>query len=446
MRWARALLAAASRVIVGTLLALVVRTVCRMEFHGLEYDTRAPRTYLAITHKRDLDAMGPVPWLLWHRGWRAITGEVHFAMRGDVFTRGFLARIVDRPRWVAWLLRPLAIGPIVHALGIHPLVDLHLRPGEEWVRDALRAGGDRDADVVLTPTFLRVLADAAHEPAERVAGQPLSGLLAWRYAAVMRVWWDVDIFLPEPRRAAEVRTVASAKRALDDIAGWLRVGGSLLSAPEGKLSPDGTLSPVNGGFHRIITAAPVGTRVLPIAIVYDAMTTGRPRMFVDLAPAIESAPAVPRAALDGALRQAWLGAARLTCSQIASGAIVRAAQEPGAAFTRADLTRAVRAQAMHLAAAGRHVDGRLLRSGTARRAVARYLRYAARHQIVRRAGAGAGRDAWVALPAALEVRVRSGETGYTRFPLAYAYNELREMLAGEAADVASVTAELRTHE
>lgn len=442
MRRIRAALAAASRVIVGILLALAARASCRMEFHGLSEDTRAPRTYLAITHKRDLDAMGPVPWLLLHRGWRAITSEVHFAMRGDAFTRGFLARVVTRPRWLAWLLRPFSVGPVVRALGIHPLADLHLRPGEEWVRDTLRAEGDAPAGAVLTPTFLSTLASAARESEARVAGRPLSRLLAWRYQAVMSLWWVSDIFLPAPRREAELRMVAEAKRDLDDIAGWLRAGGSLLSAPEGRLSPTGLLSPISGGFHRVIAAAPDATRVLPIAIVYDAMTTGRPRMFVDLAPAIERAPTLPRAELDGALRQAWLAAARFTCSQLASGAIARAARISDTPFTRDELAHMVHAQAAALAAAGRRVDARLLHTRSARRAITRYLRFAARHGIVRRTEQGA----WQALPINLELDVRPGETGYVRFPLAYACNELREMLdaAASAAPMDnSATADLR---
>ena len=429
-----AALAVGVRVLVEAILALAARAFCRIEFHGLDYDTRAPRTYLAITHKRDLDAMGPVPWLLLHRGWRAIAGDVHFAMRGDAFTRGFLARVLERPRWLVWLLRPVSVAAALRALGIHPMLDLHLRPGEEWARDHLRAHGDAPAGSVLTPTFLATLAAAAHEPVARVASRPLSRLLVWRYQAVMRRWWVSDIFLPGPRREAELRMVAAAKHALDDIAGWLRAGGSLLSSPEGRLSPDGLLSPISGGFHRVIAAAPDETRVLPIAITYDYMTPGRPRMFVDVAPAIERAPELPRSALDALLRQGWLGAARFTCTQLASGELVRTAQAPDAVFTRAALAQAIGARAAALAAVGRRVDPRLLRPHAARRLVARFLRVAARRGYVRRAATGA----WQALPAALEGMgaleslIQPGETGYTRNPVAYACNELREML-GEAA-------------
>lgn len=442
-----AALAASCRALLVPVLAIATRAFWQMEFHGLQHDTRAPSTYLAITHKRDEDAMGPAPWLLLHRGWRAVTREVHFAMRGDSLTPGFLARVVARPRWLAWLLRPFSVGPILRALGFHPLLDLHLRPGEEWLRDELAAHGDATAGATLAPAFLAALATAGREPVEHVARLPLARLLAWRYQRVTRLWWTSEIFLPARRREAELRMVARAKRALDDIAGWLRAGGSLLSAPEGRLSPHGMLGPISGGFHRIIAAAPDDARVLPIAIVYDSLTTGRPRMFVDVAPAIANAPTLPRAALDTALRQAWLSAARFTCTQLASGELVRAAQTPDIAFTSGDLAGAVSARAAALAAQGRHVDRRLLHLRTARRLVARYLRATARHGLVRRAGRASGAGAWLVLPAALAsleslgTAIRPGETGYGPFPLAYAWNELREMLGASAPDVASAAHE-----
>src|SRR5579871_3749660 len=110
--------------------ATVPRLYYRVEAHGLELDAGKPRTFYAILHKRDADGMAPLPTILAHRGWRGLTSEVHFAMRSDAFERGFLARMVLRPRWCSFLLRPIALGPLLRGIGAHPLQDLRLRPAE----------------------------------------------------------------------------------------------------------------------------------------------------------------------------------------------------------------------------------------------------------------------------------------------------------------------------
>ena len=88
---------ALGRFALAGLFATVPRLTVSVNVHGLEYDTRAPRTFYAITHKRDFDAFVPVPMLLAHRGRQAFTRDLHFAMRGDGFQMGFLSRIVRRP-------------------------------------------------------------------------------------------------------------------------------------------------------------------------------------------------------------------------------------------------------------------------------------------------------------------------------------------------------------
>jgi hypothetical protein len=63
----------------------------------------------------------------------------------------------------------------------------------------------------------------------------------------------------------------------------------------------------------------------------------------------------------------------------------------------------------------------------------RYLRYAARRGYVRRLP----RDIWQPERAEQAIHAALGEPGYHVAPLAYARNELDEMLAASAADAAS---------
>jgi len=406
------------------LFASAPRLAVSIEAHGLEHDTGAPRTIYAITHKRDLDAFAPLPLLLGHRGWRAIARDVHFAMRADSFQVGFISRIVAHPDWFARLLRPISVGPILRAVGVHPLDGLHLRPAETWIREALGAEGDASAGAFLAPDAVRRIAAESRESADALAARPLSALLAWRYFPSLQPLIGPELFRMPARRRAELRVLAAAKRQLAECAAWLREGGSLYTSPEGGLSPDGRLGPVRAGLARILRDAPPDTRVLPIAIVYDFMTTGRPRMWIDLAPAIEGGARLPRLELERRLRTAWLGAARFTCTQLASAVLMRRLEREEPPLGVADLANAVRARGADLAAAGRRVDPRLLSGEGALRRAARYVAYAERRGILRRGSATLA----FAPGAPPPLDVVPGDVGYRSSPLRYAWNEVREML------------------
>jgi hypothetical protein len=423
---------ALTRFAVGGLLYAAPRLVYDVEIHGLEHDTGAPRTYLAISHKRDPDSFLPTPSVLWHRGVRAFAGDVHFAMRSDAYEPGFLSRMVMRPRWLSYLLRPISVASVLRVLGIHPLTNLRLRPAEAWVRELLRTEGDVRAGDVLSPEFSRWVAAAVRQRPEQIENHPLSHLLAWRYQEPLQIFWSAAIFSSAPRRRADRRVLDTVKRELADLSSWLWRGESLLGAPEGKLSPDGRLSPITSGLHRLLQGGPPDAQVVPIFMVYDFMTMGRTRVFIDLAPAIARAPALPPRVLDDRLRRAWLGSAHFTRTQLASGFLVETARAGAASFASEDLAKHLGERAAALADAGRHVDPRLLRPRAARALAADYLAYAQRHGLVRRAQ----QRTWTALPMDMTVTVPSMEVGYRTQPLPYAWNELQEMLeVGAAADM-----------
>src|SRR5260221_2930176 len=90
---------ALGRLMLAGLFAVAPRLFVSIAVHRLAHDTGAPRTLFAITHKRDLDAFPPLPRLLGHRGWRALTSHVHFSMRADSFPPAFLASVFPHPNW-----------------------------------------------------------------------------------------------------------------------------------------------------------------------------------------------------------------------------------------------------------------------------------------------------------------------------------------------------------
>ena len=161
MKKLQALLILLCRTIIASAFWLSIRAGASLKISGVAYDRGLPRTYLGMTHKRDIDPFILVPTIIFHRGWRVLVSEVYFALRGDAFTRGFLARMVVRPSWLARALHPLALGSVLHWLGTYPIDGLQ-RPAEEWVREVLNSAGDLPAASILAPAFLRDFAQATH--------------------------------------------------------------------------------------------------------------------------------------------------------------------------------------------------------------------------------------------------------------------------------------------
>ena len=421
-----AMLVAASRTIIASAFWLATRLSNRVKVSGIQHDTGASPAYLAMSHKRDLDPMVLVPTLLFHRGWHALAGKVHFFLRGDAFSPGYLARMVMRPRWLSYMLRRVLVGPALRWLGTHPADSLQL-PLEEWIREAIRIDGDggkRRAGDALAPSIIEEVAAATHESYERVASQPLARLLTWKYQHGLQYVYGFEVLTGTTRRAAQQRAVERIKRNLAELDAWLWRGGSLFASAEGQLSPLGLLSPISAAFHRLMRAAPPETSVVPIFLIYDFMTTQQLRIFVDLGPTIERAPTLPPAELDAQLRERWLAAATFTCTQLGSGFLAQASYSGLSSFTLQDLASSIHAQAKSLAAAGRHVDQRLLDLRGARKRARGFLKYAARHNLVRRSA----KQAWTPTMNEAPLNLRPGEVGYDRAPFTYALNELNEML------------------
>ena len=422
-------LSAGGRLALAGAFTAAPRAFVSVRARGLEHDPRQPATIYAITHKRDLDAIAPLPILLAHRGPRGLTRDVRFAMRGDFVQPGFLSRIVRRPDWFARALRPLALNAILRGIGILPLDALYVRPFEAWIREALRAEGDVLIGSILAAEAIRQVAEAASEASEALAARPLSSLLAWRYFPLLQDAIGPEIFAGPARRRAEQRAVEAAKRQLEECAAWLRSGGSLYTSPEGYLSPDGRISPIRAGLHRILREGPDDALIVPVAIIYDFLTTGRPRMWIDVAPPLLGAARLGPHELEAALRTAWLGALRFTCTQLASAVLMERFAAGERSLTARALAHVVLRRARELADAGRNVDPDLLLPRRARRQAERYLRACERLGVTERVSRGR----WALAREPAPLRGAPDEPGYRTSPIRYALNELRDMLAPRAA-------------
>ncbi len=432
MKYLSALLSACSRAVIASILWIGVRLAHSIEVHGLEHLPDTGPAYFAMAHKRDQDPIVEVPTILARWSWRALMRDVLFAIRSDAFAPRFLSRIVPEPGWLSRPLGLLSLGGILRAIGLRPIENIHLRPVEMWLRNALQIEGDRPAGEILLPAFLQQWAHSVGEQVQRLAALPLSRLFSWKYRTMLRSLSSAEIFQPEIYLRIKQHVLNELRQQLSELAAWLAHGGSLWGAPEGQLSADGRLSPITAALQRLLQGGRPETCVVPIAIIYDFMSTRRrKRVFVDLAPRIERVPQLGQRDLHERLRRAWLLSAHFTCTQLASGFLVQKSKEGHSSFTLEELASAINRAALQLGLAGRRVDRRLLDRRKVRRLARSYLKYAVRRRLVRRAG----RRTWRATPGSLTIQVARGEAGYRQAPLAYAWNELQEMLSVSSAEV-----------
>ncbi len=404
-----------------------IRITYSVEFHGLEHIKRKRPVYVAMAHKRDIDPIVEVPNIVARQGWRALAGDVLFAMRGDFLSPGFLSRIVLQPRWFSRVLRPLALEGILRIIGIRPLDSLQLRIAEEWVREFLQTEGDLNANELFTPAFLEQVATQSGVQYEIVNKAKLSDLLAWRYQAAMQPLCATDIFLEEKRLPAKRSIHKKVTKELADLQQWFKQGGSLWGAPEGQLSSIGKLGPFTSALPRLLSSRTEKTYIIPTFIIYDFMTVKRVHIFVDVAPTITYDPAqiLQFQDIHAQLRSAWLASARFTCTQLAAGFLVEKGRATTSMFTLDDLAKAIEQEAARLTTLGRNVDVRLLYHDKARILAANFLQYALRHGYVLQHEP----DLYEATVQDLSIHVQPGNVGYAAYPLAYAWNELQEMLS-----------------
>lgn len=418
---------ACSRFVLAGLFWIAVRLFYDVEFHGLEHVNGKRPSYFAMAHKRDLDPIVEVPNVLARQGWRALAGDIYFAMRSDAFAPGFLSRMVMHPRWFSWFSRMLSLGSVLRFLGICPLENLHQRPAETWIRDLIHSEGDLLAGDVLSSGFLQQLSESAGEDIAALRGYRLSRLLAWRYHAALQHSYSVDILQQQKHWRTKNDILSQLKQQLAELTNWLARGGSIWGAPEGQLSPAGKIGPITAIVQRLLRPASVPISIVPIAIVYDFMTVKRARIFVDIAPSVPYNPQQQARELNDILRRAWLLNARFTCTQLASGFLVQLSKAAAPIFTLSELTAEIEQAAQRLHDDGRHVDARLLSNESARKLAASFVIYAERRQLVHRIAFGA----YEVAECDLTMDVRPGSTGYQDYPLAYAWNELQDMLSVE---------------
>ncbi|HEU4450854.1 MAG TPA: 1-acyl-sn-glycerol-3-phosphate acyltransferase [Gaiellaceae bacterium] len=285
-----------------------------------------PGTLIAITHRRETDVPLVCPPLYLATGGHGNrTNRLHFAARDDMFLPGFFAGFPPGlPLAARRALYPLAVGRWLPRVNVFPIRSASIaRLGEVLAArpdDAL-------ADLVPEATVAAFAARAA--ASGRPAPARAADAVAGRYADLL--WQAVspgdgvrdglDDFWS--RRAARA---AGDFRALVEL---LRARRTLLVFPEGRPSTDGEIGPIRPGIGALVRRGrpPV---VRPLALAYDPLVRGRPRVHLGLGEAAPPPEGDVEAALLGLLRRTM----PLTCGQVVAAALEAGAEADPPALER----------------------------------------------------------------------------------------------------------------
>jgi 1-acyl-sn-glycerol-3-phosphate acyltransferase len=352
-----------------------VRGRFRLRVFGREHVRIEPGQIFAPSHRSDNDV--PVLITVLYPAWaQAVARGASWPTFGamiELFLPGFFAGYpAGLPLALRRLLWPHQPGAVLERyLQCIPVRE----PGRMRLQELLRHNPDERLEDVLPAALLDALgarsaAVGRRRPAR--AGEVLDGA----YADLL--WIEVErAAMPDPSAAWETHAraaVQEVRRLGATVAG----GASVIMFPEGDLSADGEIGPLQPGLGSLARRGRV-RRVQPVALAYDPLVPGRTRAYVSFTEALEPAPGRLVADVDRTLR----AATPLTPGQLAAGAVL-AGDASAPSFARSAGEAIARARAE-----GRPVEPALLRGpaerGRALRwALARARRRGADDPLVRR--------------------------------------------------------------
>lgn len=346
----------------GSLLAMAFQMGTRLfysvEVRGKRNFTRSPSTIIVINHRRDPDVLILGPLVHFRRGFWP-EKRPWFFTREDFFYRGGLAVYFRLRGLLGRLAFAINVGPILRALQAHPMHQLADTKMNQMLQEIQRAWGNLRLEQLVRPEALERLARWLGQPEEALGPRSIRDLFSWRYLKLLERKWDWGLVREDLcRRVAEVQRTL-ARKQIETFASLLRQGETLFLAPEGNTSLDGSMLPFKSVLYRVVRQSGTAVRFLPIHIVYDSMTTGRTKVFVNFGPEVP-AENMPRKKMMEKVRQSLARAGVITMSQLGSLFIMEAVQRGQETITREGLREWLQGRARELSQNGANLDPRLL--------------------------------------------------------------------------------------
>jgi 1-acyl-sn-glycerol-3-phosphate acyltransferase len=322
-----------------------------------------PGLLLVSTHRAESDVpvLCPAVYARCHYLRDRGAARLSFAARDDMFDQGFLAGFPDGlPLRLRRVLYPLRAGPYLPLVRVHPIP----YPGVAWMRVGWaleRLPAAMPLDEAVPPSTVELFraraAEAGLEEPRSVADarHGVHADLLWTYCS------RDDLASPAYEELWRERAGAGAA-ALRRLVEHARASGEmLLLFPEGRPSRDGSLGPLQPGLDLFVRRAHP-TALKALAIAYDLLVPGRPRVVVAFGRRLD--PAGPTA--EERTLEALRATMPLTAGSLVAHELAGAAEEGRGSVRAGELDRAAARAVASALAEGRPVE-RALR-GPGRRA------------------------------------------------------------------------------
>ncbi len=342
-----------------------VRARFRLRVFGSEHLRIEPGQIFAPSHRSDNDVPVLIATLYpaWSVAVRRGAPWPTFGAMVELFVPGFFSGYpTGLPLAVRRLLWPYQPGAVLERhLQCIPVREPHRMRLQELVRHDPDARLDR-----LVPAAILERLAARSAALRRPA--PVHGRDVLDGAHADLLWAEVEErTVPDPAEAWREHARA-AVRDVRRLGATLADGGSVIMFPEGDLSANGDIGPLQPGLGSLARRGNV-RRVQPVALAYDALVPGRRHAYVSFAAPLEANRGQLRPAVTRALR----AATPLTPGQLAAAAVL-AGDTAWTAFAHAARDAIARARGE-----GRPVEPALL-EGDAQRGVLRFALEAARRR------------------------------------------------------------------
>lgn len=261
----------------GSVVAEVGSAPFHVEVYGQEHLRHAPGALVLFNHRRDYDGAILGRTLLQRRFLRFSGVTPYFVAREDLFHPGFLADYLPTcPDLMRSAFGRIRLAAVLRWLQLRPMRRIPEYTLGELLRDLLAFAGDVPLAEVLRPDWVARFADRLGIPRADVS-------ISQALRAPRSLLFERHAF--RKLRLETLRAVKSYERRiidtqLDEFVGLLEAGETVVLNPEGKVSTDGRFQASRRALHHLLNQPTRAVPVLPVALSYDAMSTGRTRVLV----------------------------------------------------------------------------------------------------------------------------------------------------------------------
>jgi 1-acyl-sn-glycerol-3-phosphate acyltransferase len=370
------------------LLLLVVKFRMGVQMYGGEnYSPPAPATLLLNGHKRDWDIPVLTPRLYYHRGWwRPDERRMAFAGREDIFIPGFAVELVGGGKWPRWMqrrLEHLSFESFLLWMRTYPIVRVREFTLHQYLVELQNEQGDLCLSEVFSDEMLERLDRwGAVLDSHKRSTQPrpsrelrISDIRDLKYRKILMPYLRQRFLLPERYTEYKERQRGKIARQLQTLADVLKEGDTLWLAPEGTLTPNGSVGRSRDGLALLLNLMPPGTRTLPTNICYDFMAAGRMRACVAIGPALPIRKGLSRAELLEQVRVAIALQTVVTMSMLGSTFLWERLQQEQPAFDFETALSAILQRVEALSRQSALLERGLKRPAEIRKRLRSFLRY-----------------------------------------------------------------------